>query len=526
MKMLTGKERYEIEKKDLLGAGRYLNLQVGDNDLIGNKFNGHDLHFFLQNRGISSFHYVRNKQSSDPTTICIPEVPSQNYAQQVIHSKEFLLSDIVHLHLIHNTNFDINYLPILTALKPTIITLHDPYFFGGHCIHNFGCNKWKEFCYECPYLQVPFHRDHDLSAYEFLMKKLAVQSSRISVIVASKWMEELVRQSPVFTGIKIYRQPFGIDQSVFSSEQPIKARRKLGIDPEAFVILFRADTNPFKGLPLIIEALSKLNPEKKIVLLTVSQKGLVPRALYDRFTVLEFGWVYDDNSLAALYQASDILLMPSKQEAFGMMAIEAMSCGKMVLCTIGTALQDVVHSPECGIATTESEFSTTLQMLVNDKDLVHQYGVKALRYAQEHYSASQYVDGIIQIYDDVINRFESTPVSTAANEQLFFAAMQIPISSDISSQQQDIINDISSQKQDIFNDISLYQSNSWRITKPIRAFIDAWRMPGGLKKKILHFEYYIRDENIDKKNDATILVSKCWKLTKPLRALKSKFERK
>ncbi|MEG0050077.1 MAG: hypothetical protein RR865_13030, partial [Clostridia bacterium] len=36
----------------------YINVQVGDNDLIGNKFNGHNLHLLLQACGLRSWHRV------------------------------------------------------------------------------------------------------------------------------------------------------------------------------------------------------------------------------------------------------------------------------------------------------------------------------------------------------------------------------------------------------------------------------------------------------------------------------------
>ncbi len=48
------------------------NLQIGDNDLIGNKFNGHDLHIYLNKRGIESNHLIANPpQSRDGKTFQI-----------------------------------------------------------------------------------------------------------------------------------------------------------------------------------------------------------------------------------------------------------------------------------------------------------------------------------------------------------------------------------------------------------------------------------------------------------------------
>jgi hypothetical protein len=89
----------------------YVNLQVGDTDLIGNKFNGHDLHLLLNQHGVRSVHCVCRKLSDDEDTILAERAPNRNYAQWLLNSKQFAFSDIVHLHLIHNTDFDIQLLP-------------------------------------------------------------------------------------------------------------------------------------------------------------------------------------------------------------------------------------------------------------------------------------------------------------------------------------------------------------------------------------------------------------------------------
>ena len=61
-----------LRKKRLLDGSRFINLQVGDNDLIGNKFNGHNLHLLLQEHNIKAYHYVTYRHSEDPNTIVFP----------------------------------------------------------------------------------------------------------------------------------------------------------------------------------------------------------------------------------------------------------------------------------------------------------------------------------------------------------------------------------------------------------------------------------------------------------------------
>ena len=109
-------------------------LQIGNADLVGNKFNGHNLSIYLQEYNIESKHLVSKKLSKAQNTYVLRVKKAENYTDAIIKDRLFLEADIVHLHLIHCTEFNINYLPILTRLKPTVITLHEPFFTTGHCL--------------------------------------------------------------------------------------------------------------------------------------------------------------------------------------------------------------------------------------------------------------------------------------------------------------------------------------------------------------------------------------------------------
>ncbi len=393
-------------------------LQIGDNDLIGNKFNGHDLHLYLREKNIDANHIIMMKLSDDKNTFLFLRTKSEKkFTESLIFSDLFLDADIIHLHLIHNTLFDLNYLPIITAMKPTVITLHDPYFLGGHCIHHFDCEKWKSFCKDCPNLDSPFPLKRDSSAFEFAMKKHIIQNSNITAIVASKWMENKVAQSPIWQGKTIHRLPFGINQDIFKPEDKNKIRKDLNIPQDATVLMFRSDLSPFKGLDLIKNALKNLKTDKKIVLLTVAQKGKL-KELKNKFDIREYGWLKDDKLLAKLYQASDLFLMPSTQEAFGMMAIEAMSCKVPVLALTGTALPDVINSPQCGLAVDADKFSTELQRLINTPEEIKERGEKSLTFAKENYDKEVYINKMINIYKEVIANHKTDAETEFVFEQL------------------------------------------------------------------------------------------------------------
>ncbi|PTY40497.1 glycosyltransferase [Brachyspira hampsonii] len=394
----TIKDKIKRYLKRELGLIKFTCLQIGDNDLIGNKFNGHNLGIYLRENKIESNHIVNRKESNDEYTYVYAP---NNITERLIKNSLFLDSDILHFHLIHNTNFDIKYLPIITKFKPAVITLHDLYFLGGHCVYHFDCQKWKTHCHDCEYLDKPFAMKNDGTAFQFEIKKKFIQESNLSIIVASKWVEDKVKESPIWKGKKIYRVPFGIDQNIFKPININDAKKELNISENSITLMFRADKNIYKGLDIIKYTLNKIKSKNKITLITVSKKGLL-KEFKNNFNILEYGWIEDDSMLAKLYQACDIFLMPSKEEAFGMMAIEAMSCGKMVIALEGTALTDVINAPECGIVCKENEYADKLQYFINNLDEAKRRGELSLKFAKENYNKNLYVNRIIDVYNNVI----------------------------------------------------------------------------------------------------------------------------
>ena len=378
------------------------NLQISSYDLIGNKFNGYDLHLQLRENGIDSKHLVLFKESNDVNTFPY-DFNVKDATKELLQQKIFVDADLIHLHLVHNI-IDLNYLPIITRLKPTILSMHDPFFLGGHCVHHFDCKKWQTHCEDCPYLNEPFALSKDCTALNFELKKQAIQNSQIAAIVASKWMKNKVEQSPIWQGKKIYLLPFGVDQKLFKPADINLAKRKLNIQENSIVIMLRSDWGSFKGLDIAKKALLSLKNSKNITLIAVGEKGYLSE-LHGRFNILDYDWIKDDKLLVSLYQACDIFLMPSRQETFGMMAIEAMSCGKMVLAleSDGSALPEVIDSPNCGLAVNEENFSKELQRLVNDHEEIIERGKKSLDYAQKNYSKDVFVTEVVKIYEEVMS---------------------------------------------------------------------------------------------------------------------------
>jgi len=403
-------------------------LQIGDNDLYGKRFNGHDLKNDLIQRGIEVKHSVWLKQSKDPNTFAIAseyadrmlynnlfkEIEKQYslhsllypYSHSLLYNKHFLDADIVHLHLIHNYYFNLNVLPTLTKLKPTVWTLHDPWALTGHCVHPCECERWKIGCGECPRLDVDFSLRHDSTALNWEIKKELFDRMQVDVIVASPWMRRLVQQSPLMAGFKTHLIPFGIKLDRFCPGNSEEAKKALGIPPQNMVLSFRVQ-KVFKGSDYVRDVLNKLKTDVPITLLTMGGKPKQMNDFRRRFQVVDLGWTTDDDLMIKMYNASDIFLMPSTGDTFGMMAMEAMACGKPVIVFEGTALPETVFAPHGGIAVPQGDVDALtheLEQLISNREKRLKLGEQARILAVQHYNVDAYVSRIIDLYKEVIDK--------------------------------------------------------------------------------------------------------------------------
>ena len=189
-------------------------------------------------------------------------------------NKAFQEADLVHYHMVHNIHLPLYSLIELCDKKPSIISIHDPWFFTGRCVHFDKCDGWKNGCKKCPNLKTLFPLKKDNCKYLWELKKLVYQNIDVDIIVPSIYILNLVKQSPLTKHFKnVHLLPFGIDINYFDKKfTKEEACKKLGIDHKDTIIFFRAQEQ--KGTDYIKEALLALENKNNITILTCDQEGL------------------------------------------------------------------------------------------------------------------------------------------------------------------------------------------------------------------------------------------------------------
>ncbi|MCL5256482.1 MAG: glycosyltransferase [Chloroflexi bacterium] len=156
---------------------------------------------------------------------------------------------------------------------------------------------------------------------------------------------------PGFAG-KIRIVPYGVELARFDNVDSVLEQdiRPAGDRP---LLLFAGRLRYYKGLEYLIQAMRRVNAGLIIIGIGPMEQEL--RRLANELGVedkVRFAGELPEKELVAHYHAADIFVLPSshKSEAFGIVQLEAMACGKPVICTeLGTGTSFVNLHEETGL---------------------------------------------------------------------------------------------------------------------------------------------------------------------------------
>lgn len=215
---------------------------------------------------------------------------------------------------------------------PVVRILHDMQFLTGGCHHNLGCGRYVQGCGRCP--QLGSRRPRDLSRRNWEEKFAVlnhVDSTRMHLVVASNWLAEAARRSPLVQKFPLAVIPYGVDVDVFQPRDRRAGRDVLGIPQDARVVLFVVGGSldfPLKGFARLVEALGGLADVSDLVLMTVGVGSPSARVPVPH---VHLGLVQNRRLLSLVYSAADVVVVPSEMEAFSNAALEAQACGTPVV---------------------------------------------------------------------------------------------------------------------------------------------------------------------------------------------------
>jgi glycosyltransferase involved in cell wall biosynthesis len=259
-----------------------------------------------------------------------------------------LAPDIVHLHWVSYGHLSIEDIARLKA--PVVWTLHDMWAFTGGCHYSGGCERYLGECGACPVLTSG--TEDDLSRSIWRRKKAAWDGLDIRVIAPSRWLAERARKSALFGARDIAVIPNTIDTDLFKPGDTLAMRQLFNLPVGPKLILFGAVqslSSDRKGARHLLAALERLRllTADPIELVVFGQSASVPGINFP-LPVHYMGSFGDEVSLAALYNAVDLVVTPSVEDNLPNVAMEALACGRPCVAFDIGGLSDLIEHERAG----------------------------------------------------------------------------------------------------------------------------------------------------------------------------------
>jgi glycosyltransferase involved in cell wall biosynthesis len=199
-----------------------------------------------------------------------------------------------------------------------------------HFYHYEAVNNSRELLFK------PFHR---------LLERTAYRASTL-VLTISKASASSLKEKLGVPASKVRVIPLAVDLSVYQATRAIRSSQSVQI-------LFVGGHEVRKGVDNLIQAVARLLKEGLAIHLVTVGDGPEMRALQalsEKLGVsnnVEFlGYLPDlgDTVLPRIYAESDMFVLPSRQEGFGFVLLEAMASGTPIIASDVSAIPEVVDS--------------------------------------------------------------------------------------------------------------------------------------------------------------------------------------
>jgi rhamnosyl/mannosyltransferase len=201
--------------------------------------------------------------------------------------------------------------------------------------------------------------------------------------------------------------PLGIDLDRFR----VRAQQAAEIDAARArygpgIVLFIGRFRHYKGLHVLIRAMSRVEGTLLLIGTGPLQEDLrrLVRSLELEDRVLFLGEL-SDHEVDIYLHACDLLVLPSilRSEAFGVVLLEAMACGKPVVSTeLGTGTSFVNRHEETGLVVPPNDavaLERAVNLLLANPELRNTYGNAGRERVENYFSRESMVDRILSTYE-------------------------------------------------------------------------------------------------------------------------------
>lgn len=297
-------------------------------------------------------------------------------------------ADIIHLHWVADF---LNYPSFFNQIKqPIVWTLHDMNPFQGI-----------------------FHYKRDELVNEEIFEKLdkkarltklsAIHTNgNISIVSPSIWLKELSSNSSTLGKFPHYVIPNGLDFDNYPLINRKEAKDKLAINNGLKTILFVAHGVDIyrKGFDLLIEAIANIK-NKNFNLISVGGEKINIKSDINHIHYKKIDNIFELNKI---YSASDVTILPSREDNLPNVMLESMANGTPVISFSNGGMGEHIKTGQNGIlldSINSDSLANAIMMCIEGEYNFSQENI--INYAKENFSKELETKRYLELYDKILS---------------------------------------------------------------------------------------------------------------------------
>jgi len=274
--------------------------------------------------------------------------PTEKILKRLTFTPDVILVLFMQNFLSFKNLYELNHI----SKAPVFLYMMDVAPLTGGCHYPWNCKGYLKNCGSCPALFSDDPMDQSYANWKF--KKKYIEKTDVSVIVGSEWTCRQLQNSSLFKHKSKHKILLPINVTIFKPAEKAPVRKQLGLPLNKKIIFSGAVsfTAKRKGFEQLLTALKILKENLEIkeqenihLAIASNSKNGYAHSLPFPCTKLAF---LSHSELPKAFQAADVFVSPSIEDAGPMMINQSIMCGTPVVSfDIGVSL-DLVHTNETG----------------------------------------------------------------------------------------------------------------------------------------------------------------------------------
>jgi starch synthase len=194
-------------------------------------------------------------------------------------------------------------------------------------------------------------------ALSMFCERTATEGADAVIAVSHGVREDVLKCYPAVDPDRVHVIHNGIDPEIYRPQPSPETLRGFGIDPSRPFVLFNGRVTRQKGLPLLLAATLKLDPQYQVVIVASSPDtpeiaaevaALAGRVSAERGNLVWIDHFIPREDLIHLHSHATVFVCPSIYEPFGLVILEAMACETAVVASRVGGIPEIVVEGETG----------------------------------------------------------------------------------------------------------------------------------------------------------------------------------